>query len=46
VIQLKNIDIDKKNESFKKQSEEAQKSKASTIDPSDKKLHQPNRPST
>ncbi|MBP1989909.1 hypothetical protein [Paenibacillus eucommiae] len=42
---MKNQSIEQQNESFKKQSEEAQKSKSSTLPPSDKKLHQPNRPS-
>jgi hypothetical protein len=37
--------IEQKNQSMKNQSEEAKKSKSNTIDPTDKKLHQPNRPS-
>jgi hypothetical protein len=37
--------IDKKNQSIAKQSQEAKKSKSNTLDPTDKKFHQPNRPS-
>ena len=40
-----NDSIEQKNQSMKSQSEEAKKSKSNTIDPTDKKLHQPNRPS-
>lgn len=45
---MTNNEIDKKNESFKKQSEDAERSKSSsnTNDKTDKRLHQPNRPST
>jgi hypothetical protein len=38
--------MEQKMQSMKTQSEEAQKSKANLIDPTDKKLHAPNRPST
>jgi hypothetical protein len=43
---LKNDDsIEQKKQSMQNKSEEAKKSKSNTIDPTDKKLHQPNRPS-
>jgi hypothetical protein len=42
---MKNDSIEQKNQSLKNQSEEAKKSKSNTIDPTDKKLHMPNRPS-
>ncbi|MEX1028480.1 MAG: hypothetical protein WDZ91_00365 [Paenibacillaceae bacterium] len=41
---MKNSDIDKKNESFKRQNNEAEKTKTN-LDSVEKKLHQPNRPS-
>jgi hypothetical protein len=41
----KNDSMEQKNQSMKNQSDEAKKSKSNTIDPTDKKLHQPNRPS-
>lgn len=42
---MKNHEMDKKNQRLKQQSEEAQKSKADTMDPFRKKFNQPNRPS-
>lgn len=37
--------MEQKNQSMQNQSNEAKKSKSDTIAPTDKKLHQPNRPS-
>ncbi|WP_155702484.1 hypothetical protein [Paenibacillus psychroresistens] len=41
----KNDSMEQKNQSMKNKSDDAQKSKANIIDPTDKKLHAPNRPS-
>lgn len=43
--QMAKVNIDKKNQKLQQQSNEAEISKSNTIDPSDKKFHQPNRPS-
>jgi hypothetical protein len=43
--QMTKENIDKKNQKLQQHSNEAEKSKSNTIDPSDKKFHQPNRPS-
>jgi hypothetical protein len=38
--------MEQKMQSMKNKSDEAEKNKANIIDPTDKKLHAPNRPST